>query len=298
MKKYFIYLLVALFIYNAGIAQTQDTTVVATDSISLNEPVPVQIVDPAPPQKREQVYKLNLAVDIPLTAVTTATTLYGFSKIYSKDRLTTEEVNSLNPQNVNRFDRSATRQFNESASKIGDYLFYGSMPLPVIFLFDKRTRKDFPKLATLYLEAMGVTGVLYVSAVYFGDRYRPYAYNPEVPIEFRSRGGARNSFFAGHPSLVGTSTFFMATVFSDYYPESKSKWVFYTVAAAATLGTATARYLGGRHFPTDLLIGITVGPLSGILIPKLHKNKDLSKRKTVFLPFFGESSGMAVIHKF
>ena len=299
MKKISLSILVALFMYGTGIAQ--DTTLVATDTtvMTINESATTEsIVTQTFPAKKEPIYKINPWVDYPLTAVTTATTLYGFSKIYSKDRLTLEELSSLNPKNVNRFDRSATKQFNESASKVGDYLFYGSMPLPVIFLFDKKTRKDFPKLATLYLEAMGVTGIIYVSAVHFGSRYRPYAYNPEVPVEFRTRGGARNSFFAGHPSLVGTSTFFMATVFSDYHPESKSKWLFYTLAGAATLGTATARYLGGRHFPTDLLIGITLGPLSGILIPKLHKNKDLSKRKTTFMPYFGESSGMVVVHKF
>jgi membrane-associated phospholipid phosphatase len=267
----------------ATIQETVATTSIATETF---------------PAKKEPVYKLKLAIDIPVTAITTAYTLYGFSNIYSKDRLTMEELATLDPKNVNRFDRSATKQFNESASKVGDYLFYGSMPLPLVFLFDKRTRKDFVKLATLYLQAMGVTGSIYVTAVHFGSRYRPYAYNPEVPVEFRTRGGARNSFFAGHPSLVGTSTFFMATVFSDYYPESKSKWLFYTLASAATLGTATARYLGGRHFPTDLLIGVTLGPLSGILIPKIHKNKDISKVKTTFMPYFGESSGLVMVHKF
>jgi membrane-associated phospholipid phosphatase len=275
----------------------RDTTLSVVDTIlSVNEPVTTSTFQTFAP--KHEPYKLKLATDIPITAITTATTLFGFSKIYNKDPLTMEELASLNPRNVNRFDRSATRHFSESASRIGDYMFYGSMPLPLVFLFDKNTRKDFVKLATLYLEAMGVTGIIYVSAVYFGDRYRPYAYNPKVPIGMRTRGGARNSFFAGHPALVGTSTFFMATVFSDYYPESKSKWLFYTLAAAATGTTAICRYLGGRHFPSDLLIGITLGPLSGILIPKIHKNKDLSKRKTTVMPFFGESNGLVLVHKF
>jgi membrane-associated phospholipid phosphatase len=298
MKKYLIYLFVALFICKSGVAQ--DTTLVSKDTmLSLNEPVATDsIAAQTFPLKREPVYKIKPWIDIPITAVTTATTLMGFSKIYSKDPLTMEELSSLDRNNVPRFDRSALDNFDESFSKIGDYFFYGSMPLPVIFLLDKKTRKDFPKLALLYLEAMGVTGVPYVSAVYFGDRYRPYAYNPEVPIDFRTRGGARNSFYAGHPALVATSTFFMATVFSDYYPHSRSKWLFYTLAGAATATTALARYYGGRHFPSDILIGVILGPASGILIPKIHKNKDLSKRKTTVMPFFGESSGLVMVHKF
>lgn len=289
MKKKFVFPVLLAFI--AIQCFSQDTIV------SINEPITVDSALAAP-AKKQPVYKLNLAVDIPLTAVTTGVTLYNFGKIYSKDRLTLEEVQRLDPKNVNRFDRSATKQFDESFSKIGDYMFYGSMPLPLLFLLDKKMRRDLPKLATLYLEAMGITGILYTGAVYFADRYRPYAYNPEVPMEFRTRGGARNSFFAGHPALVGTSTFFMASVYADYHPESKIKWMFYTLAGAATATTAIARYKGGRHFPSDLIIGVTLGPLSGMLIPHLHKNKDLNKRSTTVLPFFGESSGVAVIHKF
>lgn len=288
MKKNLFSLLLA--VCTGTVCLAQDTL------LSLNEPV---ISTTLPPAKKQPVYKLNLPVDIPVTAVTCGLTLYGFSKIYNKERLTVEEVESLDPRNVNRFDRSATRHNSESATKVGDYLFYGSMPLPVLFLLDKKMRKDFPKLVLLYLETMGTIGVLYTSAVYFGDRYRPYTYNDETPMDFKLRGGSRNSFFAGHPSLVGTSTFFMASVYASYHPESKFKWVFYSLATAATATTAMARYLGGRHFPSDLIIGVTLGPLTGILIPKLHKNKDITKQSTSVVPFFGQySSGLAMIHRF
>lgn len=290
MKKHLIPVILALFLTSSCFSQ--DTL------LSLNEPIVTDSLAVSSPAKKQPVYKFNLAADIPITAVTCGLTLYGFSKIYNKERLTVQEVESLDPRNVNRFDRSATRQFNESASKIGDYLFYGSMPLPLLFLADKKIRKDFPKIMLLYLETMGTTGIFYTSAVYFADRYRPYTYNDEAPMDFKLRGGSRNSFFAGHPSLVGTSTFFMASVYAAYHPESKIKWVFYTMASLATAGTTMARYLGGRHFPSDLIIGTTLGPLAGILIPHIHKNKDLSKRSTVVMPFFGHSSGLVLVHKF
>jgi membrane-associated phospholipid phosphatase len=310
MKHYLIPLIIALGISLPGISQqdslpvVHDTLPVAHDTVSrdtivsINEPVAPESNRFVGDEANIPVYKMKLGIDIPLTAITTGTTLLGFSKIYSKDRLTVEEVESLDPRQVNRFDRSATRHFNESFSRFGDYLFYGSMPLPILFLADKKMRKDFPKLATLYLEAMGVTGITYVSAVYFGDRYRPYTYNDEAPMDFRLRGGSRNSFFAGHPALVGTATFFMAKTYADYHPDSKAKWLLYTVASAATLTTTLARYYGGRHFPSDLIIGTTLGPLSGILIPHFHKNKDLKKRKTAILPYFGQSSGLVLVRKF
>ena len=57
---------------------------------------------------------------------------------------------------------------------------------------------------------MAVAGLLYTGSVYANDRYRPYAYNSTVDMSERTRGGAKNSFFAGHVPLAGTSTFFMA----------------------------------------------------------------------------------------
>jgi hypothetical protein len=112
MKKYLVPFLLLICTGNACFSQTTDTI------LSVNEPVTTENVTP---KKSNQVYKLNLAVDIPLTAVTTATTLYGFSKIYNKPRLTVEEVESLDPSMVNSFDRSATRHYSESATKVGDY---------------------------------------------------------------------------------------------------------------------------------------------------------------------------------
>ena len=76
---------------------------------------------------------------------------------------------------------------------------------------------------------MSITGLLYTGSVYITNRYRPYVYSSESTIE--QRGGAKNSFYAGHVALVATSTFFMAKVYGDYHPDSKAKWVFYTLLA-------------------------------------------------------------------
>lgn len=252
----------------------------------------------AEPVRKQPVYKLKPAVDIPLTIAGVGWCGYAFTKIYSKDGLTLEELQRLNPNNVPRFDRGSVDQYNESVVKWGDYLFYGSMPLPILLLADNKMRKDFPKLAILYLEAMSMTGVPYTASVYFADRYRPYAYNEDAPLDFRMGGGARNSFFAGHPALVGTSTFFMATVYADYHPESKIKWLFYSLASAATLTTAVVRYLGGRHFLSDLLIGTTLGPVAGILVPKWHRTNKGKKKTTMILPYAGQTNGISLIHKF
>ncbi|GAB2842508.1 hypothetical protein [Ferruginibacter profundus] len=88
---------------------------------------------------------------------------------------------------------------------------------------------------------MCTTGTLYTSLAMIANRYRPCVYNPNVPMDSRTRGGARNSFYAAHPSVVATSTYFMASVYTHYHPNMKHKWVLYTVARAGAANTGLLR---------------------------------------------------------
>lgn len=241
------------------------------------------------------IYKLKPKVDIPLTAVTTAWSLYAFTRIYSKDPSTDAEILALNKENINAFDRSGATVYSPSAKKTSDYLFYGSMPLPLVLMIDNKIRKDAARVGFLYLQAMGITGFLYTGSVFLVDRYRPLAYNPEVDFETRKRGGAKNSFFAGHVALVATSTFFCASVYDHYNPRSNLKWVFYSAATAATVATGYLRYKGGQHFRSDILLGIAVGTLSGLYVPRTHLNKFLADKNMSLVPFTnGEQNGLAL----
>jgi membrane-associated phospholipid phosphatase len=249
-----------------------------------------------------EIYKLNLAVDIPLTAVAAGWSLYAFPKIYDKRGISPAELMNLKKENINGFDRWAADVYREKAAKSSDIFFYGAMPLPLVLLIDREIRKDALKVGFLYLEAMSVTGVFYTGSAYIWDRFRPLAYQKDVrpgsELEGDQKSGnARNSFLGGHPALVATSSFFVASVYADYHPESKFKYVLYGVAAIATGGTAYLRHLGGKHFPSDLLVGVTVGTLSGILVPRLHKNKAYANSKLRVMPFTGESHGLYMVYK-
>ena len=126
------------------------------------------------------------------------------------------------------------------------------------------------------------------------SRFRPYAYNPNVEMGTRRGGGARNSFPAGHPGLVATSTFFMAKVYSDYHPEMRNKWILYTAAGGAALATGILRVKAGQHFPTDVATGIPIGVLSGLLVPHFHKNSNF--KNLTLLPYRVEgANGMTAI---
>ena len=295
----FIIISVLLGLHLSGIGQETDSSQIVPDSVivTVDSTQPVESISSF--AKKGPVYKLRAGSDIPITVIGTGWSLYAFSQIYSKDKSTEAKILSLDKNNIPSFDRHGASVYHDKANDVGNMIFYGSMPLPVILLFDKKIRKDAFKIATLYLESMAVTGLLYTGSVYLADRYRPYAYNPNVDMATRMRGGAKNSFFAGHVALVGTSTFFIAKVLNDYHPESNVKWLPFTLAGITTGTTAYLRYRGGQHFLSDILIGTAVGTLSGILVPHVHKNKDISERRLAFTAsYLGDTPQFGFIYKF
>jgi membrane-associated phospholipid phosphatase len=295
---------------DTGLKKGSDTALadtLKTDTILQTTQDTVAIVTAAPMKRSagsDEVYKLNLAVDIPLTAVATGWSLYAFPKIYDKRGITPQELANLKKENINGFDRWAADVYNENAAKTSDIFFYAAMPLPLVLLIDKEIRKDALKVGFMYLEAMSITGVFYTGSAYIWDRFRPLTYIPQDQVKpgselegDRKSGNARNSFLGGHPALVATSSFFVASVYADYHPESKFKYVLYGVAAVATGGTAYLRHRGGKHFPSDLIVGTAVGTLSGLLVPRLHKNKAYVNSKVRVTPFTGQSHGLYMVYK-
>lgn len=296
--KEFLCAAAAIILHVYSNAQEDSLKLMSNDSLRISDTL-ITDVSMKNTVSKQSIYKLKPAADIPLFAINAAWSGYAFTKIYSKDRSSEEKILSLDKNDINGFDRWAVRPHSETISTNSNYIFIGSIPLPLLFLTGKETRKDFFKLTFLYLEAMSVTGLLYTGSVYLTNRYRPYAYSSETPMSWRTRGGAKNSFYAGHVALVATSTFFMAKVYSDYHPDSKANWILYSAAGLATGAIAYFRHRGGFHFPSDILLGITQGTLTGILVPHFHKNPLIKNPNVKVMPYSdGQSNGLALVYKF
>ena len=141
--------------------------------------------------------------------------------------------------------------------------------------------------------------MFYTGTVYFVDRYRPETYNTKIPAEDRTSGNYKDAFLAGHPALVATSLFFTASVYHDFHPGSALSYALYGVAIAGTGATVYLRHLAGKHFPTDLFTGVTLGTLSGILVPHFHKNKDYKSPNMSVLPFmYDKVKGLSFAYRF
>lgn len=185
--------------------------------------------------------------------------------------LTQEEINVLNPADVNGFDRGAIGPYEED--HVGDALLYGSYLLPLTFLAYEPTNKDFLELALMYGEVLliqgSVTGIIKGTV----ERTRPYVYDVNTPLDEKTTDKARLSFFSGHVSITAAITFFTAKVFSEYIEDNTTKILIWSGAALYPAITALMRVNTHSHFPTDVIAGYAFGALVGYFIPEFHKSK-------------------------
>lgn len=247
------------------------------------------------------VYKINRKVEIPVTLGLFGASFVGFEYLRNKPQLSYEEVIQLQPSDIWWFDRPATEQdvsFRHKAHDISDFFLNSSVALPAILALDKNIRKDWLNLLILYVESQAVNTDFYLLNASFILRTRPFNYHPEVPVEDKLATETRNSFFSGHVSTSATASFFIAKVFSDYYPElgNKKYWL-YTAAIIPPFLVGYYRFKAMKHFPTDVLTGLFVGATAGILIPEFHRIKRKDTGLT-FVPFSGRYSGLKMSYTF
>ena len=247
------------------------------------------------------VYKVNPWVDGAITTGAFLTNWLGLEIVDKKTPIDSMDLARLDPMNVNAFDRSAlyldpSKMYQ--ARDLSDIGMRVSFFAPVILLLDKEIRNDWAPVLLLYLEAEAIVGNLFSwGAAIHIDRVRPVAYYDDVVYEERTFYRNKNSFYSGHTSSSATATFFIAKVYCDYHPElGAKKFIFYGLAAIPPIFTGINRYYGLKHFPTDILTGLTVGAATGILVPHLHKKKNPN---LVLIPVTGSRfTGFAMTLKF
>jgi len=186
--------------------------------------------------------------------------------------LTYNEINSLNPQDVNKFDRIAIGPYESDV--LGDVLMYGSFAFPLTFLTYDKTLEDFGTISLMYGEAVLLNASLNTLLKVLTLRDRPFVYDKNSLIEPKLNVDARYSFFSGHTSMAAVNTFFTAKVYSAYISDGTTKTLLWTAAAIIPAITGYARIITHNHFPTDVIVGYIVGAAIGYFIPEIHKTDD------------------------
>lgn len=183
------------------------------------------------------------------------------------------EINGLDGNNVNAFDRFAAGTYRESHLLPSDLTLFAAFGAPLALLIDDRIREDWETIAIMYFEM----GLLSNFTPSYGKgsvkRYRPYVYNISAPMEERHDVESLRSFFSGHATRAFAAGVMTAIMYEDYFPDSEYRTAVWIASVGLASSSAILRVTSGAHFPTDVLVGAAIGSGIGYLIPYIHRNR-------------------------
>lgn len=186
---------------------------------------------------------------------------------------TPQQIAALDGGRVPRFDRYALHHYSRQARHGSDLLLYTSLALPALLLADRNIRPDAPQVAVVVGEVFLVNRALTNLTKELAHRPRPFTYQPDVPLADKMHADARRSFFSGHTSTTAAMTFATAKIWTDYHPDSNWKPVVWITAATIPATVGYLRMRGGKHFLSDVVVGLVTGAATGILIPHWHRRQ-------------------------
>ena len=200
------------------------------------------------------------------------------------DPLTLVEIAGLGPEDVNAFDRSATRNWSSTwadRSDLGRDAILGASVLvsfapQVSKVLDGRWR-EATTLGVLFVESAFLVGGTTLVVKGLAGRRRPYVYNESLPADerlalARSAGDdVFRSFFSGHSSAAFATAALMSTIYTDLHGRTRASYALWAGSMSVAALTGYARVKAGQHYPTDVLVGAAVGTAIGWLVPALHR---------------------------
>ncbi len=244
-------------------------------------------------------YHVNYWVSGSICGIGAVANILGIPQSQGKEEVTLSEMQALNRSDINSIDSWALKQDPSKMAAYENYSTYAlplSVALPAVLMFDKRISRDWLDVTLMYAETMTITTNIYEWSFLgptFQNKFRPVVYYNQLTYDQRKAGTNRNSFYSGHVAVVAASTFFLVKVYTDYNPGiGDNKYLLYGAAAIPPLVMAYFRVKALMHFPSDVMAGLGIGALCGILIPEFHRLHE----KNVSLGLYSspEGTGIAV----
>ncbi|MFC1543718.1 phosphatase PAP2 family protein [Gemmatimonadota bacterium] len=212
------------------------------------------------------------------------------------DLITYEEIEGLTRNDVNAFDRVATRNWSftwdDRSDEYRDTLLRSAILLLFVPDVIHGRVSNAVTIGTMFAETYFVVrGVTLVTKSLVG-RKRPYAYNTSMSATERYNlarwsddgVGVYESFFSGHSAAAFTLATLMSKITTDVY--GRSTWTDILWASSLSLATMTAyaRVKAGVHYPSDVIVGAIVGGAIGYLIPTLHRKESAGRLSLLAAP--------------
>jgi membrane-associated phospholipid phosphatase len=250
----------------------------------------------------ENPYNHDFKSEVPFIITSAASLTFGIVMNATNDTqpYAVDELELLDRNDVNAFDRPATYNWNPNAKKASDIIRTTVIILPIAFLANHHTRSDFGSLIIMGAEVAAITYGITNGVKHAVNRTRPLVYNEVAPVDERTSSNSRLSYFSGHTSFTAAFSFYIAKVIHDYHPNLRNgyKIALWTFSAAIPLATGYLRVEAGRHFPTDVITGYAFGAFVGWLIPELHKNKKINEDLSIMPSFSYGSRGIYLSYRF
>jgi hypothetical protein len=248
-------------------------------------------------QRDSSVYRLRPWVDASLCVAGLGGTWLGLQLQEDREALSLELLLGLEENRVPAFDRCALRidpTGQDKALGKSDLVLNISAAAPLLLALDRRVREEWLTLATLYLESALLTGGIQTLTTSALPRYRPISYITSASLDQRTDNRNSNAFYSGHTANTAVATFFMAKVIDDLHPElGGRRWLVYGAAAVPPALVGYYRIEGGKHFPSDVLVGAVMGAAAGVLVPHLHR-RTRTERLSAMPLFFDGGAGIAL----
>ena len=249
-------------------------------------------------------YELNSTQEIILSAVvlsTFGTTLYLAS---GYEEPSASEIQNLNKNDINSFDRSATENWSTGLSSASHMCLFSLGTAPFVlyapFLWTDKW-SNYWTISVMYLQAATLNFGLTELTKSLVGRKRPYLYNTSLSIDERmekaENPSSQRSFYSGHVSITFCSAVFISKVYSDLNPNSISKYLLWGITLGISSTTGYLRYAEGVHYPSDIIVGALMGSAVGYLVPLLHKKNNNNTNIAIY-PITGEQPGLSIVLEF
>lgn len=243
-----------------------------------------------PPPAPREVYRVDLAVDLPVSAA--AALAIAIPSLFASDLIA--KRCPCSPGEVNGFDRGAIGNANAFADTTSDVTAVVAMAAPPLLdLVHLGYGRAWLEDGAVFAETLLVNGALVEAAKVIVQRPLPRTYAGD-PKLLHDPGGYR-SFYSGHTSTVFAAL--GAAAYTLRLREGEQVWP-WLVTGAVGASVAVERVAAGRHFPSDVLVGAAAGLAVGVAVPWLHARPARDGAAMQFVPLGGGAPGLSAVGRF